>query len=90
MFLHEFGRLVTDIEMDIVEAVALDLVVIGAGHDISRSKLHPLGVVFFHVAFAGGGIEQSPAFAAHGFCNEEVLDLEIIEAGRVELHHFHV
>ena len=31
-----------------------------------------------------------PAFAAHRLGDQEVLDLQIVEAGRVELHEFHV
>ena len=31
-----------------------------------------------------------PALAAHRLGDQEILDLEIVEAGRVELHEFHV
>ena len=33
---------------------------------------------------------EQPAFAAHRLGDQEILDLEIVEAGRVELHEFHV
>ena len=35
-------------------------------------------------------IDEPPVLTPHGFGDEEVLDLKVIEAGRVELHHFHV
>ena len=41
-------------------------------------------------AVAGFGVEQPPSFAAHRFGDEEVLDLQIVKAGGVELHHLHV
>ncbi len=94
MLTHEFGRLVADVEMHVIEAEALDLVVDGAGDDVARGQLHPL-VEFGHEALAGlrprlGRQLQDAALASHRLGNEEVLDVEVVEASRVELHEFHV
>ena len=86
---HEFGIEMADVEVDVVEAVALDLGVDRAGDDIARGEFGAL-VVIGHEALAGLRILQVPAFAAHRFGDQEILDLEIVEAGRVELHEFHV
>ena len=40
--LHELGLAVADVEVDVVEAVALDLVVDRAGDDVARRKLGAL------------------------------------------------
>ena len=90
MLHHELGRLVADVEMDVIEAVTFDLIVVGPRHDIARGKLHPLRVIFLHVPLARDRVQQTPAFTAHGFGNQEILDVEIVEARRVELHHLHV
>ena len=90
MLLHECDGLVADVEMDIVETELLDFRVIGARDDVARSQFHAFGIVKLHEALAGTGIDQVPAFTAHRLGNQEVLDLQIVEAGRVELHHFHV
>ena len=69
--------------------VALDLVVDRAGDDVARRELGAL-VVIGHEAMAGDGVLQDPALAAYRLGDQEVLDLEIVEAGRVELHELHV
>ncbi len=90
MRLHEVRALVADIEMDIIEPEALDLGVDRARDHIAGCELHALRVVEGHEAFARARIVEPPALAAHRFGDEEVLDLEIVETGRVELHHLHV
>jgi len=85
----EIRILVADVEVDIVEAEALDLIVVRARHDVARRQLGAR-VVIGHIAVAGDGMLQYPALAAHRLGNQEILDLQIIKAGRVELHHFHV
>jgi hypothetical protein len=89
---HEVGVLVADVEVDIVEPEALDLVVDRARDDIARGQFlarveaghEPLAL-----ARIAGDLQVS-AFAAHRLGDQEVLDVAVIEAGRVELHEFHV
>ena len=90
MLAHKFGRLMADIEMHIIKAEALDLIVNRARHHIARGQLHPFRVVIRHKAVARLWVQQMPALAAHRLCDEEVFDLQIIKAGRVELHHLHI
>src|SRR5690606_12940791 len=79
VMLHEFRRLVADVEMDIVEAEPLDFMVDGAGDDIARRKFgarieaghEPLAAA----RDAGRELEVS-ALATYGFGDEEVLDLQ--------------
>ena len=87
--LHELGLAVADVEVDVIEPVALDLAVDRAGDDVARRKLGAL-VIIGHEAVPGLGIGQHPALAAHRLGDEEILDRQIVEAGRVELHEFHV
>ena len=89
MLLHELRRLVADVEVDIVEAEPLDLMVDRARHDVARRKFRAL-VEAGHEAFAGGRKLQEPALAAHRLGDQEVLDLQVVEAGRVELVELHV
>jgi hypothetical protein len=89
VFADEFGRLVADIEVDVIEPVALDLAVDWRGRRYRAGPVRPL-VIVRHEAVPGAGVEQVPAFAAHRLGDQEVLDVEVVEAGRVELHHFHV
>jgi hypothetical protein len=42
MALHEFRRLVADVEVDVIEAEALDLVVDRARHDVARGQFAAL------------------------------------------------
>ena len=86
---HELGVAVADVEVDVVEPVALDLMVDRAGDDVARRKLGAL-VIIGHEAVAGLGMLQQPALAAHRLGDQEILDLQIVQAGRVELHEFHV
>ena len=90
VLLHELGRLMTDVEVDVIKAVALDLIVIGACHDVARGQFHPLRIVLRHIALTRDGVDEVAAFAAYRLRDQEVLDLQIVEAGRVELHHFHI
>jgi hypothetical protein len=89
MRFHELGLAVADVEPHIIEPIALDLVVDRPGDDVARRKLGPL-VIVGHEAMPGFRVDQQPAFAANGFGDQEILDLQIVEAGRVELHEFHV
>ena len=43
--LHELGLAVADVEVDVIEAVALDLMVDRAGHDVARRELGALVVI---------------------------------------------
>ena len=90
MLAYKFRWLVADVQMDIVEAISFDLVIISPCDHIARSQLHPLRIVISHIAIAGFGMQQMPALATHSLSDEEILDLKIIEASRVELHHFHI
>ena len=90
MPLHEVRRgMMADVEMDVIEAVALDLGVDRARHDVARGQLQPR-VIIRHEALAGVGVDQPAALAAHRLGDQEILDLQIVEAGRVELHELHV
>ena len=89
MLTDELGRLVADVEVDEIEPVALDLIVDRARDDVARGKLGAL-VVIGHEAVAGARVLEDPALAAHRLGDQEILDLEIVEAGRVELHELHV
>ena len=89
MALHEIGLAVADVEMDVIEAEPLDLMVDGAGDDVARRELGAL-VEIGHEAVAGFGDLQLPALAPDRLGDQEVLDLQMVEAGRVELHELHV
>ena len=89
MFADEFWRLVADIEMDIIQPQPLNLMINRPRHHIARGEFLPL-VKVWHEAFAGRRQLKMPALPAHRFGNQEVLDLKIVEASRVELHEFHV
>ena len=54
VLLEEFGRLVADVEVDVVEAALLHLEVDGAGDHVARGQFAAL-VVRRHEARAGGG-----------------------------------
>src|SRR3546814_1534317 len=78
-----------DVEVDIVEPRPLDLVVVRARDDVARREFGAC-VIIGHVAAAGNGVLEDSPFAAHRLGDQEILDVEIIEAGWVELHHLHV
>jgi hypothetical protein len=86
---HELRVAVADVEVDVVEAEPLDLMVDRAGDHVARRELGAL-VEVRHEAVAGPRELQVPALAAHRLGDQEVLDLQIVEAGRVELHDLHV
>ena len=52
--LHEVGVAVADVEVDVIEPVALDLAVDRAGDDVARGELGAL-VIVGHEAVAGLG-----------------------------------
>src|SRR3546814_5545703 len=85
----EIGVLVADVEVDVIESEALDLIVVRARHDVARCQFGAR-IVIGHVAMPGDRVLQYAALAAHRLGDQEILDLQIIEAGRVELHHLHV
>ena len=87
--LHELGFAVRNVEVDIIEPVTLDLAVDRARHDVARGELGAL-VSVGHEAVAGDRVLQDPALAAHCLGDQEILDLKVVEAGRVELHELHV
>src|SRR3546814_10907721 len=83
------GRLVADVEVHEIKAEALDLMVDRAGDDVARRKLSPR-IEIGHEATAIGRPLQNRTFAAHRLGDEEVLDLGVIETGRVKLVELHV
>ena len=91
--LYEILVAVRDVEVDVIEPQALNLMIDGPGDDVARRKLGAL-IELRHEALAAsldaGRKFQLPAFAADGLGDEEVLDLQIVKAGRVELHELHV
>ena len=89
MFANEFRRFVADVEMDIVKAQPFDFMIDRARNDIARRQFLPC-VEARHETLARRRNLQLPAFAADRFGDQEILDLEIVETGRVELHEFHV
>ncbi len=90
MLRHEVRRFMADVEMHIIKTIAFDLIVNRARHYVTRSQLHPLLVIVCHKTVTSFGMEQPSTLAAHRLCDEEVFDLQIIQAGRVELHHLHI
>ena len=86
---HELRIAMGDVEEDIVEPVALDLAVDRPGDDVARRELSA-SVMVGHEAVPGFWMFEDPALAAHRLGDQEVLDLQIVQAGRVELHHLHV
>jgi len=86
----EIRAFMADIEMDVIKTIFLDLRINRARHDITRGELHALSVIILHETLARLRVVKPPAFAAHSLGDEEVFDFEIVEAGRVELHHLHV
>src|SRR3546814_15793824 len=72
-----------------IKAEALDLMVDRAGDDVARRKLSPR-IEIGHEATAIGRPLQNRTFAAHRLGDEEVLDLGVIETGRVKLVELHV
>ena len=87
---HKVSGLVADVEMHVIKPEPLDLGINRSRHHIAGRKLHPLGIVESHEPLARARVDQVPAFAAHGLGDQEVFDIEVVEAGRVELHHLHV
>ena len=90
---HEVGIAVRDVEVNVIETEPLDLVVDRAGNDVARRKLGAF-VELRHEALAAALHArrklQLSAFAADRLGDQEILDLEIVEASRVELHELHV
>jgi len=86
--LQERRALVGDVEIGAGVAADLHLVVDGAGDDIARRQLGAR-IVALHERLARA-VEQPRAFAAHGFADEERFRFGVEEAGRMELHEFHV
>ncbi len=75
--------------MDIIQPVALDLAVDRPRHDIARGQFGAL-VIVGHEAVPGFGMLEDSALAAHRLGDQEILDLQMVQARRVELHEFHV
>jgi hypothetical protein len=84
------GRVaVADVKVNIVETEPLQLMVDRAGDDVARRQLRAT-VEIRHEAVAGTRQLQLPALPSHRLRDQEVLDLRIVQAGRVELVEFHV
>src|SRR3546814_14110636 len=77
-----------DVEVDIVEPRPLDLVVVRARDDVARREFGAR-VIIGHVAAAGNGVLEDSPFAAHRLGDQEIIDVEMIEAGRGKMPHFH-
>src|SRR3546814_14962170 len=92
MLLDELGGLMADIQMNIIQAKPLDLMVDRTGHHIAGSKLAAL-VVPIHEALAAarnaGGKLKEADLPPQRLGNQEILYLQIVEAGRMELVLFH-
>ena len=82
------GRLVRDVEIDVVEAALLHLEVDRARDDVARRKLGALVVP--GMKRAPSGSFSSAAFAAHRLGDQEGLGMRVVQAGRVELDELHV
>src|SRR3546814_16971569 len=85
MLLDELGGLMADIQMNIIQAKPLDLMVDRTGHHIAGGTLAAL-VVPIHEALAAarnaGGELQEDALPPHCPGPQEILDLQILEAGQ--------
>jgi hypothetical protein len=77
-----------DVQIEAFGAQALHLVVDGAGDDVARGQFGPL-VKAVHEAVAVRQ-QEAPAFPTQGLADQEGPGLGVVEAGRVELHEFHV
>ena len=77
-----------DVEDDEVVARALELGIDGAGDDVARREVAHL-VIVRHEGLAVAPT-QDAALAADRFGDQERFGLRVEEAGRVELHEFHV
>ena len=75
---HELRGRVADVEVDVVEAVAFDLIVVWRGATRRAAPALRTGSYCVMLTLAGAGLISS-AFAAHRLGDEEVLDLEIVE-----------
>jgi hypothetical protein len=84
----EVRRPVTDVEIHAGAAGALDLVVDGARHDVTRGQGAPLVIARHELLTVL--VDQPRSFAAHRLGDEERALLRMIEAGRVELDELHV
>jgi hypothetical protein len=84
---------VRNVEVDVVEAKALDLMIDCACNDVARCKFGAL-VEPLHeprsASFDTGRELQLASLATHCFGDQEVLELQTVQAGRMELHEFHV
>src|SRR5436190_23710136 len=89
MSFYELRLAMADVQVDIVEAVPLDFMVDGAGDDVAGRKFAAL-VIVRHEPVPGHRVLQYSSLAAHRLGDQEVLDLHVVEAGRVELHELHV
>ena len=88
VMLHEFSAEMRDIEQDVAEPQPLHFGVDGACHHVARRQLEPV-VIAVHEARAVGQFQMA-AFAARRLGDQEILDLRVEQAGRVELVEFHV
>ena len=85
MLLQELRALVRDVQVHAVQAVLLHLVVDGSGHDVARRQFSARVVVGHEAVAAQVGRQlELAALAAHGLGDEEVLDVRVVQAGRVE------
>ena len=89
MAADEFRVPMADVEVHIIQPEPLNLMIYGPRHNVARGKLCPR-IKAGHEPFACRRDFQMPTFAADSFGDQEVLNLQIIKAGRVELHKFHI
>ncbi len=79
----ECFRLVTDVQIDAIDAQPLHFVIDCPGNDVARGEFCAL-VELRHETLAVGQLEVR-AFTAQRFGDQKALGLRVIQAGRVEL-----
>ncbi len=74
--LHEFSRLVADVQIHAVDAQALDFVVDGPRHDVARRQF----AARVEILHEGRAVlqQQMAAFAAYRFADEEGAGLRVV------------
>ena len=88
MFVDEFGAAMRDVQVQAVRAQAFHLVVDRARDDIARCQFGAR-IEAVHETRAVGE-QQLAALATHGFRDQGGLGARVVQAGRMELHEFHV
>ena len=91
MLLQELGAFMGNVEVHAIQTVFLHLEVDGARHHVARGEFGARIVVGHETVTTQPGRQfELAAFAAHGFGDEEALDVRVVQAGGVELDELHV